>query len=132
MTVLGRDFGDQFLQGVCPPPQWLHQHTPVFDGEAYRAAFFDSGLFRKSFGDSQRQAVAPLLNHSFHNVATKRLLPEFCCVKRSPPQRTRIAHVTLVEIHVFLGQVGGVHHCIGLAQVQADVQVEFVRRHGGA
>ena len=46
---------------------------------------------------------------------------------RLTSQRGRIGDVAFVEIHVFLGQVGGIHHGAGLAEVQADVQLEFLR-----
>src|SRR2546427_3105090 len=50
----------------------------------------------------------------------------------SAPQRRRVAHVALVEIHVLLSQVGGVDHRAGGAEVEVDVEVEFLERDGGA
>jgi hypothetical protein len=35
----------------------------------------------------------------------------------SAAQRTRIRHVALVEVHIFLGQVGGIHHRVCLAEI---------------
>jgi len=40
---------------------------------------------------------------------------------RSSAQRAWITNVTFVEIHVCLGQIGGVNHCAGFAKIQVDV-----------
>ena len=37
-----------------------------------------------------------------------------------------IAHIALVEINIFLGQVAGVHHGAGFADVEMDMEIEFL------
>ena len=53
-------------------------------------------------------------------------------LKISRPRNSRSRHVALVEVHIFLGQIGGIHHRVRLAEIQVDVQFKFLRRDGGA
>src|SRR5207245_8620802 len=43
----------------------------------------------------------------------------------STPQRSRITHISLVELHVLLRQVRRINHRSRRSQVQIDVQVKF-------
>jgi hypothetical protein len=54
------------------------------------------------------------------------------CGQKSAAQRTCIRHVAFVEVHIFLGQIGGIHHRVRLGEIQVDVQLKFLRRNGGA
>ena len=47
-------------------------------------------------------------------------------------QRRRIGHIALVELHVFFREVGGVHQRARRAEVEVDVQIEFLRGGKGA
>src|ERR1035437_7639761 len=51
---------------------------------------------------------------------------------KSTAKRTRIAYISFIEVHIFLGQIGGIHHRARLAEIQIDVQFKFLWRDGGA
>ena len=47
--------------------------------------------------------------------------------KKLTTERRRIGHIALVEIHVMLREIGGVHHRASFAEIQIDVQFKFLR-----
>src|SRR5574341_154823 len=51
--------------------------------------------------------------------------------RASAAERTGIAHVAFVEVHVCVGEIGGVDYRAGLAKIQVDVQVELFRGDRG-
>src|ERR1039458_5753120 len=78
---------------------------------------------------------ARLFPHCWIMVCITYLQRDYSIYLRRQPssaQRTRIAHIALVEIHVFLGQIAGIHHRVGFAKVEINVQIKFLRRNGGA
>jgi hypothetical protein len=44
----------------------------------------------------------------------------------NPPRVVGSVDVALVEIDVFLGEIGGVEHGVALAEVESDMKVEFL------
>src|ERR1039457_966641 len=71
---------------------------------------------------------ARLFPHCWIMVCIMYLQRDYSIYLRRQPssaQRTRIAHVALVEIHVFLGHISGIHYRAGPAEVQVDVQIKF-------
>jgi len=49
-----------------------------------------------------------------------------------PAQRRGITDIAFVELDIFLGEIGAINYGAGLAEIQVDVQVEFLGRDGGA
>src|SRR5437773_955706 len=47
-------------------------------------------------------------------------------------QRRGIADIAFVELDIFLGEIGAVNYGAGLAEIQVNVQVEFLKCDGGA
>lgn len=49
-----------------------HNDKPaLFDGQLNHAVLLEADLFRESLGDSERQAVSPLLNARFHKASVE-------------------------------------------------------------
>jgi len=81
----------------------------------HRLRMFASGESMKLPHVSRRN-VAPLISGCRQRLpATLRLAIQVLHY----PQRCRIAHFTFVEVHVFLGEVGGVDHGAMLAEMRS-------------